>query len=242
MDNQQIKRAEKSFDNWAKAYDSGILLPIFFKRVQRRILDYLGDIGEKRVLDIGCGTGNFLLELYQRNPNGRYYGIDLSTMMISIARDKSRGTGLDFWVGEAEKTGFESGSFDYITSMFSFHHWGNQEKSLENLHRLLNEGGELIITDINFFGGRGTNKIVRARKMKKMLLNAGFSEVHQLSSTTTGKYGFLSAAIGAGIAGYNVMQMPETNMGRTIAATVLIAGGIIYSIPNWMSKISIAKK
>lgn len=42
----------------------------------------------KSVLELGCGTGSFALDLHQRGPF-RYMGIDLSPQMIHVARAKA---------------------------------------------------------------------------------------------------------------------------------------------------------
>lgn len=52
-----------------------------------------GEEGRLIVLDLGCGTGSFCLEMEQRGYDP--IGIDHSTVMLDKARDKARKAGLD---------------------------------------------------------------------------------------------------------------------------------------------------
>ena len=68
-----------------------------------------------RVIELGCGTGDdsrALAELV--GPDGEVVGIDASAAMITIARQRTEGTGLPvtFHVGDATQLDLPTGSFD----------------------------------------------------------------------------------------------------------------------------------
>lgn len=46
------------------------------------------NLNEKKILDIGCGTGNFLEYIEQRFSNFEYTGVDILEHMIAIAKRK----------------------------------------------------------------------------------------------------------------------------------------------------------
>ena len=68
-----------------------------------------------RILDIGCGTGNLTQRLRERYPAAHIQAIDLCPNMLTLAREKSAGLGIDFRVGDAE-IGDLGGPYDLIDS------------------------------------------------------------------------------------------------------------------------------
>jgi len=73
------------FDDIALAYDHTI---DWEKRLRREIpfiIDVIGDLDEKRILDLACGTGRHAIELERHGAEVK--GIDSSPNMIKKARD-----------------------------------------------------------------------------------------------------------------------------------------------------------
>jgi len=67
----------------ADAYDR---LPIPMTRWGTEVVGSMELIGDERVLDAGCGTGQVTRELLLRLPNGTVVALDGSTSMIEQAR------------------------------------------------------------------------------------------------------------------------------------------------------------
>ena len=95
----------------------------------------------KRVLDVGCGPG-YWGRLFGRM-GVEYYGIDISPNAVELARESQRIFGFkgDIRVGNAEDTGFEDGYFDFVVSEGVIHHTPNTEKCIDEIHRVLKDGG-----------------------------------------------------------------------------------------------------
>ena len=172
---------QNRFDKWAETYDKSILNYLIFNSVRKKICNILGNLEDKKVLDVGCGTGTLLKELAEKNPNSYFIGIDSSKKMIEAA-DKKKIKNLEFFIRNSENLNFPEERFDYILSSFSFHHWPNQEKSIENCYRILKKQGKLIIVDLSLpiylLGGKGTTKILTSKEMKKLFKSKSF-EVKQ---------------------------------------------------------------
>lgn len=100
----------------------------------------------ENILEIGCGTGTFS-RLLARQAN-RVVAIDLSPIMIEIARQKSQNdTNIDFQVADILTWKFPASQFDAIVSIATFHHLP-LERLLPNLKMALKPGGRLIILDL----------------------------------------------------------------------------------------------
>jgi SAM-dependent methyltransferase len=52
------------------------------------LLDFVSSNKISSVLDFGCATGNFLYELKKKNPNTLCYGIDISSKLLKICKNK----------------------------------------------------------------------------------------------------------------------------------------------------------
>jgi ubiquinone/menaquinone biosynthesis C-methylase UbiE len=100
-----------------------------------------------RALDVGCGTG--LSSRALREMARVVVGVDLSEAMLSHA---ARAGGPFYAVSEAEALPFGAGQFDLITCGLAFH-WFERGKFFPEAHRVLREGGSLVIYD-HFFSGR----------------------------------------------------------------------------------------
>lgn len=94
-----------------------------------------------KILDIGAGTGDFLLTA--KNDGWNVIGIEPSDRAKNIAKQK----GISF----AEETAsLENNSFDVITMWHVLEHVPNLELQIQELKRLLKPTGTLIIAVPNF--------------------------------------------------------------------------------------------
>ncbi len=82
----EILRVMEWYDSIASSYDG------LYAREQRNKYSIIGKVlkaGGKKVLDLGCGTGEFLLFSCEKFlKNSLYLGIDLSFNLLNIAREK----------------------------------------------------------------------------------------------------------------------------------------------------------
>ncbi len=99
---------------------------------------------EKMLLDIGCGTGEFL-KIAQQN-NWAVFGIEPNEIARSIANKKTNNS-----VSDIEKlSNFKPQSFDVITLWHVLEHLPRLEEHISILKSLLKSNGTLIITVPNY--------------------------------------------------------------------------------------------
>lgn len=88
------------------------------------------------ILDVGCGGGQFTLELAKQNPQAQVMGIDISPEAIEFAQKQTGVTtlkNLKFEVCPSEELPFQN-SFDVVTSTLVCHHL-NDDQLIQFLKR-----------------------------------------------------------------------------------------------------------
>jgi len=121
------------------------------REARQSILNVLIDSGpirrDSRVLEIGCGTGNYIAAIRERTGSS-CWGIDPSKQMLEMAKRQYKG--VDFRTAGAERTGLPSDSFDLVFSVDVIHHILEQElvAHFREVHRLLKPNGKICtVTD-----------------------------------------------------------------------------------------------
>ncbi|NMH89652.1 class I SAM-dependent methyltransferase [Flavivirga algicola] len=99
---------------------------------------------EKKLLDVGCGTGDFLQTAKQNN--WKVFGIEPNEQAREIANKKTHDA-----VFETEQLSkFETSSFDVITLWHVLEHLPNLEDHISIFKKLLKPDGTLIIAVPNY--------------------------------------------------------------------------------------------
>jgi len=95
----------------------------------------------KRILHMGCSSGQLTLRLKELYPDAEVWGIDIGGPMVRYAhmRAVDLGVGANFRQALAEDTGFPDGYFDIVTSFLLFH-----EVSSEGAEEIINEGYRVL--------------------------------------------------------------------------------------------------
>src|SRR5687767_2624150 len=99
----------------------------------------------RQIFDLGCGNGNHLgLYLAHVPPTGRVAGLDREPALIEEARAKNASAGnLDLRVGSMDDPlPFPDSSFDTCFSNFAIYNAADQRRTLSELRRVLQPGGE----------------------------------------------------------------------------------------------------
>lgn len=98
------------------------------------------------VLEVAVGTG---LNIPLYDPEARVTGIDLSPAMLEIAHRRAleAGRDVDLREGDAQDLPFDDGSFDSVVCTFSLCNIPDPEVAMAEMHRVLRDGGRLILVD-----------------------------------------------------------------------------------------------
>lgn len=111
------------------------------------------------LLDIGCGTGQFLKETVQVFPKLRVSGLDLSPSMVQETKHKLPVQSM-ILVGDAESLPFKKNQFDVVTAIHMMYHVPNQKKAFSEMMRVTKkQGGIIFITTTDYDVSSGLNKL-----------------------------------------------------------------------------------
>ncbi|OIO73035.1 MAG: malonyl-[acyl-carrier protein] O-methyltransferase BioC [Elusimicrobia bacterium CG1_02_37_114] len=142
----------KNFSKYAKYYDqySDIQNLCALKLINRIETDNFavfsqGQEGFIRILDVGCGTGNYTKLLRNKFQTAQIKAMDISGEMIQIAKKKLKHKEIEFIVADGETINFRE-RFDIISSNVSFQWFENLEKTLFKYKELLNLNGSIIFS------------------------------------------------------------------------------------------------
>lgn len=123
----------KSFDTSASEY-------LTFKKY---VYEYLPDGG--KILDIGCGTGNFLSQ-FAENPMYSVEGTEVSYFAGKEAMKK----GIKVYFGDLLSLQLPEKEYDIISMLYVLEHIPNPMNILEEAYRLLKSSGHCLIAVPNY--------------------------------------------------------------------------------------------
>jgi ubiquinone/menaquinone biosynthesis C-methylase UbiE len=100
-----------------------------------------------RVLEVGCGTGFFLLNLAQAGVIGEAHCTDISPGMVEVCVANGRRLGVEVHgrVADAEALPYDDAEFDLVIGHAVVHHLPDLETTFKELARVLRPGGRLVI-------------------------------------------------------------------------------------------------
>ncbi|MFX0025872.1 MAG: class I SAM-dependent methyltransferase [Candidatus Hermodarchaeota archaeon] len=151
-----------------------------FKILRRRIISELKKYTVNGLLvDVGCGSGNLIVEIAQKFKTIDLIGVDISDEILELAKQRAIkdefNERIKFEIGNVEKLPFTDNSIDFIVSSLSLHHWTNPKMAFKELFRTLKENGSLLVFDFRrnsrkFFYGllKFATKIVVPKALKEI--------------------------------------------------------------------------
>jgi len=135
------------YKKWSKTYD--MENNTLFALEPRTVLKFLEPVKNKKILDVGCGTGRHALKLASRG--AKVTGIDFSKTMLKRAQEKARKLNINFKYRNITNLPFSSNSFDKVTCNLVLSHIRNLNKVVKEISRVVKKNGIVVISDLNPF-------------------------------------------------------------------------------------------
>lgn len=124
------------------------------------IVDSLNVKPDQQILDLGCGTG-ILFDMLRRRvgDNGSVTGVDFSFEMAQKACRNFPFANVNVVDADVTSLPFRDGTFDIAVAFASFPHFSDQQKALDEIHRVLKPASRLYI--IHLASSRELNEMHR---------------------------------------------------------------------------------
>jgi ubiquinone/menaquinone biosynthesis C-methylase UbiE len=150
---EDVLQKEQVFhDQWAAAIDvDGIRVVDYFEAwtapENRFIVQRLGDIEGKYLLDLGCGAGENSVYFAQRG--ARCVAADYSPGMVDVALKLAAANGVtvEGCTVNAMAIAFPDNTFDIVYASNLLHHIPDPVLVLREIHRVLKPGGKICFWD-----------------------------------------------------------------------------------------------
>jgi ubiquinone/menaquinone biosynthesis C-methylase UbiE len=102
-------------------------------------------VRNKKILDLGCGTGRHTIILKKRG--AKVWGLDLSPKMLEIAKSEIKD--VDFKVGSVYKLPYKSNFFDVVVAGLVIGYFKNLDNAFKEIYRVLKNNGIFVFSFTN---------------------------------------------------------------------------------------------
>ncbi len=151
------------------------------ERLERALLlELIGEVGGRRVLDVGCGDGDLLVDLWSRG--AIVTGIDVSTEMVTAARIRAKAQGADIAVvaGSCERLPFPDGYFDSVLAVTVLCFVDDPGPFFREMSRVLRPGGRLVIGELGKWSVWAATRRIRGWFGSKLWRRGRFRTAREL--------------------------------------------------------------
>lgn len=127
------------------------------------------DLKDQNILEVGCGRGGGLSYIMDSFSPKNAIGIDLNPDSVKFCANHYKKPGLSFMVANAENLPFDDNSLDVVINVESSHRYGDMQKFITEVKRVLKPGGYFLLTDFRHD--------FRMRYLNETLANSGLVKI-----------------------------------------------------------------
>jgi ubiquinone/menaquinone biosynthesis C-methylase UbiE len=152
------------FDDWPEKYDQWFATPIgrLVKRYEAEmIMNLLRPAPGERILDAGCGTGIFTLDILARK--AVVFGLELSLPMLLRAKQKFEAYSFHKVIGDMANLPFAGNAFDKSVSITAIEFVSDAVRAIEELFRVTKPGGCVVVATLNRLSSWAVQRKERAQ-------------------------------------------------------------------------------
>ena len=226
----KFESSEKShFDAIADRYDVnyGYGKPFTRYKIAKKALDFVRLIKPilktkyPKMLEIGCGTGEYTGRVARLLPGSEIVGLDISGRIVKIAQSKCKEfKNVSFVVRSAYNTDYKSNSLDVVYGFYVLHHL-EIKKIRKELLRILKPGGLAFFYEPNIFNP--VVFLIKSNKFLKRMVGDSPDE-RAINPVTIGKL----------LGGFNVLGV---YMSEFVWPTQIVSASILMKIDKMADRL-----
>ena len=174
------------FDEWPEAYDRWFTTPIgslVRKYEVELIMDLLKPKRSEIILDAGCGTGVFTLDIV--SSGSRVVGLDISLPMLIQAGNKLKGFPCQMVLADMLNLPYLESSFDKIISVTALEFIEDAKDAVGELFRVTKKGGYIVVATLNSLSSWALRRRAQAKEKHTIFEKAIFRSPDELCSLTS---------------------------------------------------------
>jgi len=178
-----MSKRDELFDDWPEKYEQWFKTPIgsLVRRFESDlVLDFLKPGPKESILDAGCGTGIFTLDLLLAG--SRVVGLDISLPMLIRANNKLGGSPFHPVSGDMNALPFRDGFFDKTMSITALEFIQDGKGAVAELFRVTKRGGVIVAATLNSLSPWADRRREEAKKGHAIFSKAIFRSTDELRS------------------------------------------------------------
>jgi len=182
------KRKTQLFDEWPEIYDRWFTTPIgsLVKQYEiELILDLLKPKQGEVILDAGCGTGIFTLDIL--SIGSTVIGLDISLPMLIHAREKLKGYPFQIVLADILNLPFREDYFDKVMSVTAVEFIKDAKGAVKELFRVTKKGGHIVLATLNSLSPWASRRNAEAQERHTIFEKAIFRSPDELRSLASVK-------------------------------------------------------
>ena len=192
----------------------------YFRKLEWDIVLNFGNFSGRYILDVGTGTGEFLLKI--SDVSKMAIGIEVSARMMDIAKSKLKDKkNITLFLMDLRELGFKDCSFDIVTSIGTFECFSYLSHCLKEIKRVLKPDGLLIFTYWN--ADQWLNwKVLNHRRLKGSSSRSMDDLDKELKENGFEPQGYTTSFFTPGILLFGLSKILAIEMFRRIYIDILI--------------------
>lgn len=152
LNSERLARERIFHDDWASTITvESIRVEDYFEACtapeNRFIVQQMGDLQGKYLLDLGCGAGENSVYFAKRGAVCVASDYSPGMVQVTLQLAERHGVGIEGCVADAMTLHFPDNSFDYVYASNLLHHLPNPEGAIAEMHRVLKPGGKACFWD-----------------------------------------------------------------------------------------------
>jgi len=169
------------FNEWPEKYDEWFETPIgrLIRRYEQELIfQMLNPEDGETILDAGCGTGIFVVDLIKTGAH--VVGLELSPIMLRRAFAKLAGQAFFPVRGNMVRLPFADNSFHKTVSNTAIEFIEDAGSAVEELFRVTRPGGVIVVTTLNSLSPWADRRQMAARKGHPLFQHVVFRSPEEL--------------------------------------------------------------
>jgi ubiquinone/menaquinone biosynthesis C-methylase UbiE len=178
-----MRQKKTLFDDWPEKYDRWFATPTgtLIKKYESELISDLLRPGQgETILDAGCGTGVFTLDIL--SSGAHVIGLDISLPMLIRATHKAKEHPFHVVSGDMVTLPFQDNFFDKALSVTAIEFFEDATDAVKELFRVTKHGGLIVVASLNSLSPWASRRKAEAKKGHSLFERASFRSPDQLRS------------------------------------------------------------